>query len=401
MPKFALPQAAKLTDQATLNATLAVLEYFFDLSAVGDLCQTRDLWQILLAAAVQCTYIETICNDLATAPTSETVWSYLNDQLAPAIIQVLRRDCNRALASQLPAWLRDHPKEVAIDLHDAPYYGKDDDPDNPDCWICRGEARAGTTRFYRCATAYVMHKDVRFTLAVEFVHPQDDLIQIVKRLRRRVNALKIGVKRYYFDKGFCSIPVLRGLLADPGLSALIAAPIKGKPDGQGTRALCHGRHSYRTTHTFRSADYGELTVPVMVVRTHCQRHDGTQQWEWLVYVLLNVPDLTPRQVRKAYRRRFGIESSYRLLEQVRGRTTARNAALRFLWMAIALVLGNLWIALHWIYLRRRGSGPRRVAREAFILPCLAKFLRRAIEAIYGVISMIDPPNVKPATSGNY
>src|SRR5512137_2551157 len=108
----------------------------------------------------------------------------------------------------------------------------------------------------------------------------------------------------------------------------------------------------------------------MVVHTRSKQRDGTYHWVWLIYVLLNVPDLTARQVRKAYRRRFGIESSYRLLEQVRGRTTARNAALRFLWMGIALLIGNIWIALHWTFLRRRGSGPRRVTRRAFILPCL-------------------------------
>lgn len=394
MPTFIPSHAEKLTDRVTLDTVIAVLEHYFDLSADGYLCQTRDLWNILVSAAARCTYIETVCNDLSTAPDGNTVRGYLNEQLTPKIIRALQRSCNRGLASQWPAWLQDHPKEIALDLHDEPYYGKDDDPDDPDCWICRGEARAGTTRFYRCATAYVMHRDVRFTLAVEFVHPGDDLIQVVKRLLRRVKALKIKVKRVYLDKGFCSIPVLRGLWAEPDLSAIIAAPIKGKTGG--TRALCRGRRSYRTEHTFRSQDYGELTVPVMVVHTRSKQRDGTYQWVWLVYVLLNVPDLTARQVRKAYRRRFGIESSYRLLEQVRGRTTARNAALRFLWMGIALLIGNVWIALHWTFLRRGGSGPRRVARWAFILPCMLQFLRRAIEAIYGVISVIDPPNVKPA-----
>lgn len=401
MPKVTLPHAVKLTDQATLDATLAVLEQYFDLSADGYLCQTRDLWQVLVSAAVQCTYIETVCNDLATAPTSETVWGYLNDQLTPNVIRRLRGATNRALASQLPLWLRDHPKAVALDLHDEAYYGKDDDPDDPNCWVCRGEARAGTTRFYRCATAYVMHHDVRFTLAVEFVRPGEDLIKVVKRLLRRVKTLQIKVKRYYLDKGFCTIPVLQGLLAEPPLAAIIAAPIRGKANGRGTRALCQGRKSYRSTHTFRSAEYGEVTVPVMVVRTREKRRDGRAKWVWLVYVVLNAPHLTARQVRKAYRRRFGIESSYRLLEQVRGRTTARNAALRFLWMGIALVLGNIWIALHWKYLQRCGSGPRRVARETFILACLARFLRRAVEAIYGVVSVIDPPNVKPAKFGKY
>ncbi len=394
MPSFIPPQAEKLTDRVTLETVLAVLEQYFDLSAEGYVCQTRDLWNLLVEAAARCAYIETVCNDLANAPDSNTVRGYLNEQLTPKIIGDLKRQCNRALASQLPSWLADPPREVAFDLHDAPDYGKDDDPADPDCWVCRGEARAGTTRFYRCATAYVMHRDVRFTVAVEFVHPGDDLIKILKRLLRRVKALKIRLKRGYLDKGFCSIPVLRGLLAEPDLSLIMAAPLKGKTGG--TRALCHGRRSYRTEHTFRSDDYGELTVPVMVVRTRSKRRDGTDKWTWLVYVLIHVPDLTARQVRKAYRRRFGIESSYRLLEQVRGRTTAHNAALRFLWMGIALLIGNIWIALHWTFLRCRGSGPRRVARQAFILPCMLQFLRRAVEAIYGVISIVDPPHVKPA-----
>ena len=391
MAKFLLPQSEKLTDRATLEHTVAVLEQNFDLSADGYLCQTRDLYQILVLAAVRQTYIETVCNDLKAAPDSNTVRGYLKEQLTPDEIRQLQRDCNRALASQLPDWLRAAPKEVAIDLHDEPYYGKDDLTDE-DCWVCRGEARQGTTRFYRCATAYIMHKDVRFTLAVEFVHPKDDLFQIVKRLIRRIKALKIAVKHYFFDKGFCSIPMLRALQAEPNLSAIIAVPIRGKEGG--TRALCRGRRSYRTNYTFSSAENGEITVPLAVVRTFRKRRDGKWYAEWLVYVVLNAADVSLRQIRKCYRRRFGIESSYRLMEQVRGRTTARNPALRVLWMGLALVINNIWIMLHWAYLVRRTQGPRRVARKHFIFDRMLQFLRRAIEAIYGVISMIDCSNIK-------
>jgi putative transposase len=393
MPKFAPPQSGKLTDRSTLDFTIAVLEHYFDLSADGTLCQTSDLWRVLVQAAARRTTIETVCTDLAEAPDSNTVRGYLKDQLRVTSIRGLQRDCNRALASQLPEWLRDAPRDIAIDLHDEPYYGQAD-PDDPNCWVCRGEARTGTTRFYRCATAYVMHRDVRFTLAVVFVHPDNDLRWIVQHLCRRVKTLQISVKCWFLDKGFCAIPLLRWFDAEFQSPALIAAPIRGKTAG--LRALCQGRRSYRTTHTFRSANYGELTVPVAVVRTFRRRRDGRRQAEWLVYVVIRLPHVAVRQIRKRYRRRFGIESSYRLLEQVRGRTTVRYPALRFLWMAVALILGNIWIALHWRYLRRPGSGPRRVARWHFTLAQLAQFLRRAIEQIYGVISVIDPSDVKPA-----
>lgn len=389
MPKTVIPTAQQLTDKGTLEYTLAALMKHFNLSADGYFCKTRDLWLVLVTAAVRRSYIETVCNDLKDVPDGNTVRGYLKEQLTCNQIRTLQRDCNRALASQLPLWLREQPQEVAIDLHDDPYYGKDE----PE-WMCRGEARNGTTRFFRCATAYVMRQHQRFTLAVEFVHPDDELAIIVKRLLRRVKALKIAVKRYYLDKGFCSIPVLKSFLKNPECSALVAVPIRGKSGG--TRALCRGRTSYRTTHTFRSDKWGELTVPVAVIRTVRILRDGRRQLEWLVYVLINAEEVPISRVRKLYRRRFGIESSYRLMEQVCGKTTAHNTALRFLWMGLALLLGNIWIALQWRYLQRRGSGPRRVLRICFILDRMVQFLRRAVEAIYGVISVVCHPGIRLA-----
>jgi hypothetical protein len=53
------------------------------------------------------------------------------------------------------------------------------------------------------------------------------------------------------------------------------------------------------------------------------------------------------------------------------------------------------MALHWIYLRLRGSGPRRVASQYFRFDRLRSFLLHAVEAIYGVVAVLEPPsNVK-------
>jgi putative transposase len=101
-----------------------------------------------------------------------------------------------------------------------------------------------------------------------------------------------------------------------------------------------------------------------------------------------------RRVRETYRERFGIDTGYRLMEQVRARTASTNPAFRFLLMGIALILINVWVALQWTYLRVRGSGPRRIARQHLTLERLARFLARAVEAIYGVVSLVDPPEVK-------
>jgi len=133
-------QPVRLTDRSTLNSTIEVLEQNFDLSADGYLCQTRDLWQVLVAVCARQSTVESTCNDLEDAPDSNTIRAYLNQQLKPENILTLQRESNEALASQLPSWLWDHPKEVACDLHEEPYYGEYDKED-PDNWVCGGEAR--------------------------------------------------------------------------------------------------------------------------------------------------------------------------------------------------------------------------------------------------------------------
>ena len=378
-------QSIHLTDQQTLHATMIVARRHIPLTANGYRCQTGDLWRLLLAAAARRTTIESACADLERAPDATTVRGYLTEQLPPASIGDLEQQWNELLPTRLPDWLHHRPQEVAVDFHDEPYYGHET-PDDPDTWVCRGEARQGTTRFYRCATAYLMLHDVRLTLAVVFVKPKLDKLTILKRLLSAVRAAQIRIKCLYADKGFCCIEVLR-YLSRRGIRAIVAMPRRGKQGG--SQALCRGPKSYWTTYTLQSAEHGKLSVPVAVVRTYQRRRSGWRQVQWLLYVCLGVGGPL-RLVRRRYRRRFGIESGYRLMEQVRARTTSLNPALRFLLMGVALLIVNMWIRLHWLFLRLPGRGPRRVARWRFRFERMRGFLTRAIERYYGVITAVDP-----------
>jgi IS4 transposase len=65
-------------------------------------------------------------------------------------------------------------------------------------------------------------------------------------------------------------------------------------------------------------------------------------------------------VKETYRRRFAIESTYRQLGQARIRTSTRDPLLRLLYVAVALILRNVWVWLHWQVLAERRGGGRRV-----------------------------------------
>ena len=108
---------------------------------------------------------------------------------------------------------------------------------------------------------------------------------------------------------------------------------------------------------------------------------------WLLFILLNLA-LPPKPVRRLYRKRFGVESSYRCAGQVRGWTTSRNAAYRFVLMGLSFIVLNEWVLLRWCFTQVRRRGGRMLATQRFALSRFVAFLRRALECHYGVVHEI-------------
>ena len=231
---------------------------------------------------------------------------------------------------------------------------------------------------------------MRLTLAVVFVHSGMSLAACIVRLLKQVKAQKIKLGCLFLDRGFAGIEVYR-CLQRRRIPAIIACPIRGKE--KGTRALCTKRHSYTTTHTFHSQAQGNFTAQVVVVRsyTHTGKRGQRKQRKaaWFLYVLIHL-SLTPHAVHARYRYRFGIESSYPQMRQLRARTNSRNPVLRFLFMALAFILLNLWLLLRFRFCQcpSRGRIGRPLDEARFRLSRFASFLSRAIEHIYGSCSAI-------------
>jgi hypothetical protein len=371
----------ELTDRAVREATLDRLTEHLPLNVEGWACTTEMVLDVLVKAAATGQTIEAVCKDLDNVADSNTIRAYLNQQIRINELDELERCVNRALAQDIPARVWNTECDVVFDLTDDPFYGK-----TPQllAYACRGEARDGTTYFFRIATAYVIVKHLRVTLAALFVTPDDDLQDIVAALHRRLNILGVKVRRLLLDKGFHSIPMMR-FLESTGWRVILACPVKGKQGG--LRAKCQGKKSYVTKHTFASREYGTFTAPVILCRTFLKGKRQRHRWIWLAFVVFN-DTLTPRQVRRLYRRRFGVESGYRCRRKARARTASRNPALRFLLMGLGFILVNLWLQLRWWYAQQARRGSRYVDAARFELQRMLSFLNRAIEAVYGVVRSI-------------
>lgn len=379
----------ELTEPEVLQHAFSTLHDHLPLHAEGYSCTTDDLFKGLLGVAVNRGTIESVCADLVGTPDPQTIRGYLNEQLRVEELPELEQRLNAALAAELPPRLRRHAQEVAIDYHDRPYYGKGTQVQ--ELWV-RGQAKAGTTRFYRVATAYVVLNGLRLTLALRFVLPDDDTVSVVATLLKRVQRLGIPIACLLLDKGFASIAVMADLTRQHQ-PALLACPIRGTTGG--TRALCQGRRSYCTTHTFRGEPGTEFTAAVAVCRvfTTARRTQRLKRRaEWLVFLLIHLV-LSPRAARQVYRGRFGIETSYRCAGRVRGWTTSRNPAYRFVLLALAFVLLNVWIHLRWIFTQVPRRGGRWLDTTRFPLTRFVAFIRRILEHLYGCTQMVIAPAV--------
>lgn len=372
-----------LTDEDVRAEMHARLGSHLPLSAEGYSVTTTVLLDVLLHAASTGRSVEAVCDELLAVADANTVREYLNDQLTPDRLDSLEQRLSNALGAELPRKVRRAKLDIAIDLHDQPFYGKSSELRE---LACRGEARAGTTHFFRIATAYVILDGVRVTLAVVFVLPELDLPLVLKVLVNRVEKLGLSIGRLWLDRGFESVEIF-DYLRFRDLPAIVGLAMRGKTGG--TRALCRGRSSYVTDHTFHRAGYGSARIQVVVVRTH-QTANHAHRPPWMVFAQI-AGHLTPRQVREQYRRRFGIESSYRQARQVRIKTTTRNGALRFVYLALALIIRNVWVTLRFAYCQipGRGRGGRKLDDARFKLRHLAAFLQHAIEHRYGLISQIN------------
>jgi putative transposase len=377
----------ELTAPEVLQHALSTLQEHVPLHADGYKCATEDLFNVLVGVAANKGTIESVCADLVGTPDPQTIRGYLKEQLQVEELPILEQQLNAALAAEVPRRIRRHARAVAIDYHDRPYYGKGEQ--ERELWV-RGKAKAGTTHFYRVATAYVVLDGLRVTVALHFVLPGDETVGVLDTLLKRVHAQGIALSCLLLDKGFEGTAILE-YLTQQGYPALLACTVRGRQGG--TRALCQGRKSYSTVHTFTGPHGTEFIALVSVCRvftTARRRGRLPRRAQWLLFVQIHLAR-SPRYARQLYRQRFGVETSYRCSGQVRGWTTAKNPAYRFVLIALAFVLLNVWVHLRWIFTQVPRRGGRWLETTRFQLSRFTAFLRRALEALYGCAQIVIAP----------
>jgi len=162
--KSCLENNTSLSGTAVLTKARSRIGEVLPLSADGYACTTEQLLDVLLAAVVGKETIKQVSADLSIKVGAETIRGYFNEQLQVENLFELEESVNLALRASLSADLKRQKLEVAIDFHDQSYYGKSEQAEG--LWV-GAEAKNGTTKVYRVATAYVIRNGHRLSLGIK------------------------------------------------------------------------------------------------------------------------------------------------------------------------------------------------------------------------------------------
>jgi hypothetical protein len=339
MSKPRIKNTRILRSQQVLSAFTAVVRPYLPLDLQNTRITAEDILAVLGYASAQRISIEAACHELKGAPSANRLREVLVQALPERTI--LQRALNRILRAQTPQVVKKGKRSysIAMDLTLIPYHGECYEDEKE---IVRSQAKSGTTHFHGYATVSIVHDHQRYVLALRFVEKGESMESIVAWLLKRLKSMGISIRCAYLDKGFCSVPVLKTFQRRK-LSFIVPIPVRGKSGGVRTLFQAASR---KTIYTFHSPQHGELEVAAVVVKKYSKGRYKRKGTRWFAYAVGRLPkSIAPHQVFEMYRQRFSIEASYRQMNQVRTRTTSRSPVLRLLFVGLAFILFNLYIAL--------------------------------------------------------
>jgi hypothetical protein len=325
----------------------------------GWRCTAPVVLGIVLRAAGRCISVFAACRDLANGPCAQAVMDALSEGL-PKTLPVLERRLNQALTDPLPQRMRRRAWELAIDWHLQPYYGQPHTSRNE---LYYGEPKQGTTKFHAYASACIVEHARRYTVALTWVRRHESMVAVLRRLLARTREKGLKIKRVLVDRAFFNVPVIEFLQAQK-LPFIMPVVIRGRAPKRG-RKLTGLRWIKRQPagwypHTMNN---GKQRVSVSICvnyrwyrpckdRRRRHRKERQQRRAKLLFAVWRVY-ASPTAIREHYRLRFGIETSFRQMRQARIYTCTRSPRLRLFFLALALILRNLWV---WIHQTRLAEG---------------------------------------------
>lgn len=268
-----------------------------------------------------------------------------SDDLLYRLKKMTSDDAHRMLMDANDALIREmkrrgvfrKPIIAAIDLTDDPYYGEYNNR------VRRGRRDRGTNLFYTYASLHIVEQGRRITIFEIPVHQLDDHALVVEKLIGAAKQRGIRIRILLIDRGFYTVDVMNKL-DELGVTCLMPA-IKNERIKRAIEEHHDGLIPSMVKFSIRNAFERQAFFGLMIYPKRGAKETDPVHERYIVFatnmryreafrLFSQIPD--------EYRRRWGIETGYRVQNQVKAKTTSKNFTVRLVYQMLSVIVYNVW-----------------------------------------------------------
>ena len=288
------------------------------------------------------------------SPSSDAVFYHLNKLNENTVFSVFQQVNQTLLKQAKHQGIFDKPVWCGLDIHKIPWFGK-----RRDRHVLGMERVRGTNFGHGYASIECVEPGKRFTMSAlplnQFTTKKKIIAHLANEARKHAD-----ISRLFLDREFFNIESINALKELP--TPFVIPAIRNKKIDkviQEFKQKCQSppyeeHYSLITEYTLKKGRDSATFTLVIIVESP-ERFDG--EWNVFAYAA-NIPVTkdSALELADSYRSRWGIETGYRVKEEVRGKTCSRNYAIRLFLQLLSILLYNLWqlcnvtlsIAICWV-----------------------------------------------------
>lgn len=253
------------------------------------------------------------------------------DQLTDGLVDALYLFGSRALRRR--EWV------VAIDEHRTPFYG-----DRSTEGVTGGQKKHGTKYAYGYATAVLVHRRHRFTVGLIALTGGEKPHQVVAALLAQMDARGLKLRGVVLDSGFDSGETLL-LLQERELSYTVPLRRKGNCENRRNAVWLLEVGTVTTVEWKTDKTNRPVSTQAVVMRRPKEKEKKVYCFGGWDAEQARSEARRASLARRWYRKRFGIETSYRQMNEAKVMTTKKDVKYRLLLIGLGLLLRQVWVWL--------------------------------------------------------
>ncbi len=324
------------------QALSALEEHLVIPSAPNSHYNNRDILESLVYLSIEERYAESGLEDLASTrqehtPSADTLLYRLKKLDRKQAYAMLISANDSVLEKLRRRGIFRKPVIAAVDLSNDNYYGEYNG------LLRRSKKERGTNLFYTYASFHIVEKGKRITVFTVPVYQLDDHATICEELIKAAWIRGIKIKKLLIDRGFYSVDVMN-MLGRLKVEFLMPAIKNGR-----MKQAIEDYHNHlipkMVKFRIRNSREEEASFGLMIYRKKEAKETDPISDQYIVFAT----NMKYSEARKLYRKipleykkRWGIETGFRVQNTVKAMTTSQNYTIRIIYQMLSVIIYNLW-----------------------------------------------------------